>query len=117
MIKHFSRENILKTVGFIIGGVILAAFGAFLFGLIVLYLWNWLMPEIFGLPEITYIQAWGIVLLSHILFKSPGGGKGSHGRRKKHGEFNGEMRRRFEGHGRKCGCNDCNEEPQTKDIE
>lgn len=33
-------------------------------------LWNWLMPEIFGLPEITLWQAIGLNLLSTILFKS-----------------------------------------------
>jgi hypothetical protein len=33
-------------------------------------LWDWLMPEIFGLKEITLFQAFGINLLSGILFKS-----------------------------------------------
>jgi hypothetical protein len=27
-------------------------------------LWNWLMPVVFGLPEITYTQAWGLLILS-----------------------------------------------------
>jgi len=34
-------------------------------------LWNWLIPTIFGLPEITLWQALGLNLLSTILFKSP----------------------------------------------
>jgi hypothetical protein len=34
------------------------------------FLWNWLMPEIFGLKAITFLQAWGIVFLTGILFKS-----------------------------------------------
>jgi hypothetical protein len=34
-------------------------------------LWNWVMPIIFGLPEITLWQAIGLNLLSTILFKSP----------------------------------------------
>ena len=33
-------------------------------------LWNWLMPIIFGLPEITLWQAIGLNLISTILFKS-----------------------------------------------
>ncbi len=33
-------------------------------------LWNWLMPEIFGLKEITFWQAWGINFLAGILFKN-----------------------------------------------
>ena len=56
----------------IVGAVVLA----FLLGLFVMLLWNWLMPAIFGLTAITYWQAWGLVLLSHILFKS-----GHHGHR------------------------------------
>ena len=35
------------------------------------WLWNWLMPEIFGLKAITLGQALGITFLSSILFKSP----------------------------------------------
>lgn len=35
-------------------------------------LWDWLMPELFGLKEITLLQAWGINVLSGILFKGSG---------------------------------------------
>lgn len=40
------------------------------FGLIttlVYYLWNWLMPDLFHLTKITFIQAGGLLLLSRIL--------------------------------------------------
>jgi len=43
---------------------------AFLLGLGLMLLWNWLMPAVFGLPEVTYWQALGLLVLSHILFKS-----------------------------------------------
>lgn len=33
------------------------------------YLWNWLMPIIFGLKEITIWQALGLNILCTILFK------------------------------------------------
>ena len=36
-------------------------------GGIVLLLWNWLMPVIFGLKTISYIQALGLFILSRIL--------------------------------------------------
>ena len=39
-----------------------------------LLLWNWLMPTIFGLTKITYWQSLGLLILSSILFRSPGGG-------------------------------------------
>ena len=32
-------------------------------------LWNWLMPLLFNLPEITFWQACGLQLLSILLFK------------------------------------------------
>lgn len=35
---------------------------------LVFVLWNWLMPVIFGLPSITVFQAFGLLLLSKILF-------------------------------------------------
>ena len=41
----------------------------FLFGWVVMLLWNWLMPAIFGLKQLTYWQAWGLLILSSILFK------------------------------------------------
>lgn len=33
-------------------------------------LWNWVMPIIFHLPEITLFQAWGLMTLCGLLFKS-----------------------------------------------
>jgi hypothetical protein len=35
---------------------------------LVFLLWNWLMPSIFGLPAINMFQAFGLLLLSKILF-------------------------------------------------
>ena len=63
-----------------IGIGILVAGAIFLFGLVTKLLWNWLMPEIFGLPRLTYWQAWGLLILSCILFKGLGSGE-SGGRR------------------------------------
>ena len=57
----------------------LAILGIFLFiaigGEIVLQLWNWLLPPLFGWRQITFWQALGILVLCRILF----GGWGSHG--------------------------------------
>ena len=33
--------------------------------------WNWLMPELFGLKVIEYWQAFGLMILCGMLFKSP----------------------------------------------
>ena len=54
-------------VGVIIALVALAALVA-LRGLIVMWLWNWLMPMVFGLPELSFIESIGMVLLATFLF-------------------------------------------------
>jgi hypothetical protein len=45
----------------------------FLFGAAAMLLWNWLLPTIVGLPEITFLQAVGLLALSRILFGGIGG--------------------------------------------
>jgi hypothetical protein len=30
-------------------------------------LWNWLLPRLFNLPEITFLQAWGLEILCGML--------------------------------------------------
>jgi hypothetical protein len=63
---------------------------AFIGGELVLHLWNWLLPPIFGWRQITFWQAFGILVLCRILF----GGRGWHG----HGRsrFRRRMRERWE---------------------
>jgi hypothetical protein len=40
-----------------------------LLGYPVMLLWNWLMPELFSLPVITFWQAIGLNILCTILFR------------------------------------------------
>ncbi len=47
----------------------------FIGGEVVLQLWNWLLPPLFGWRQITFWQALGILALCRILF----GGFGRHG--------------------------------------
>lgn len=70
------RSKLAKTVAIVSGFVVLGVFLVFLFGYVVMLLWNWLMPEIFGLTEVTYWQALGILLLSKLIFGFGGGGQG-----------------------------------------
>jgi hypothetical protein len=46
---------------------------AWLFGEVVMHLWNWLLPGLFKLPQITFWQALGLLVLSRILFGGFGG--------------------------------------------
>jgi hypothetical protein len=51
------------------GAIILAwAIIAVVVGFPIKWLWNWLMPNLFGLPEISFWMALGIALLISILF-------------------------------------------------
>jgi hypothetical protein len=59
-------KQIIHNILLVIGLLILATM---LFGGPTMLLWNWLMPTIFGLPNITFWQACGLNFLSIILFK------------------------------------------------
>ncbi len=61
----------LRFVGlrFVLFGIVFAG----IMGLVVVVLWNLLMPAIFGLPAIGFWQALGILLLSRVLFGRFGG--------------------------------------------
>jgi len=54
-------SHILKWIGIIL---VLAV----VLGMTVQQLWNWLMPEIFGLRKITVPQSIGLLVLTRLLF-------------------------------------------------
>jgi hypothetical protein len=75
-----------------IGRVLLLVILAVLvFGFIVMQLWNALIPDLFAGPVITFWQAIGLIILSHILLR---GGPGKHGGRH-HWRRKFEEKRRF----------------------
>lgn len=77
-----------------------------LFGELVMHLWNWLVPPILGLHMITFWQALGLLLLSRILFGSwgSGGGRGRGGRREKWDRMTPEEREKLRrSWGARCG--------------
>ena len=53
---------------------------------VLMRLWNWLMPDLFGLATINYWQALGIFIIAKLLFGFGGGGKskGESRRKKNH---------------------------------
>jgi hypothetical protein len=61
-----------KGLSHVVWGVGLVAVFFFVLGIFVQLLWNWLMPEIFGLRAITYLQAVGLMLLTRLLFGTVG---------------------------------------------
>ena len=85
-------KRIAKFIAMGIAGIIAITLFIFLGGKVVQLLWNWLMPMLFGLREVTFWQAVGILALSRILF----GGLGIGGRRgPRSPRFTPEERERF----------------------
>ena len=52
--------------------------GLIAFTFLVMWLWNWLVPELFNGPVLTYWHTLGLLLLSKILFSGVGKGHRSH---------------------------------------
>lgn len=76
MRPRFKRAIIIAPLAIL--GMLLFAF---LGGELVKYLWNWLVPSLFGLPQVTFWQALGLLALCRILFGGMGGrGGGAFGR-------------------------------------
>ena len=82
---------------------VLGIAGAFLLGLLfgnlIMWLWNWLMPSLFGLRIIGFWEGLGLFLLAKILFgfggsSSTGDGDKKHHHGKHHHRCNGEGEKR-----------------------
>jgi hypothetical protein len=72
-----------KYAGFGVMGIA----GMILFTFVVMWLWNWLVPELFNGPVLGYWQTLGLLVLSKILFSGIGGGsKSSHKRSSRCGD-------------------------------
>ena len=96
------RKRIRKLMVMIPIGIV----AVFLFGFIVMSLWNWLVPALFGGKLITFWQALGVLILSRLLF----GGFSRHGGRRRWrvvdnwNQLTPEEQEKFRAAmGRKCG--------------
>ena len=59
--KQYRALKVLKVL-------VIVTVAVNVFGFAIEHLWNWLMPAIFGLRTITFVQALGLLVLSKILF-------------------------------------------------
>lgn len=82
------RNGVGRVVRFAVFAMMFFTLFVPLFGYVVLRLWNWLMPALFGWHVISFWQALGILLLSKILFG------GFHGRHGGHGQWSWRRRMR-----------------------
>jgi hypothetical protein len=97
----------------------LVLIGLTVFSLLVMWLWNWLVPPVFGWHSINFSQAVGIFVLSKILFGGPRGwGRGMHARGRmrlpeRWEQMTPEEREKFRKglQGRLCGASRAQSEP------
>ena len=98
-------NRVLRGIRFALFAIVFAA----VISLIVMSLWNWLMPALFGLHTISYWQAVGLLILSKILFggfRGRFGGSGHWRRRmmERWAQMTPEEREKFrEGMRARCG--------------
>jgi hypothetical protein len=71
-ISHTIAKKIAIGFALFFGFLFFIAFG----GVVVLLLWNWLIPDIFGLRRLVFWEALGLLALCRILFG--GFGRGGH---------------------------------------
>ena len=69
--RRFMRRRYFFPLAIVAAPVVLAVFIA-VGGGIVMLLWNWLLPPLFGWRQITFWQALGILVLCRILFGGVG---------------------------------------------
>ena len=60
----------MKELGVVLGVIGVLFLYALLLAFPTYFLWNWLMPDIFGLGKIDIFQALGLNFLANIFFKS-----------------------------------------------
>lgn len=91
-VETFFR-GFFKVVFMIIAAIIFLL----LFGYGFMLLWNWLMPDLFGLPVLSYWKAVGILVMAKLLFGSFEGGPSKKGSSKSKKHFKSKMRDRCNG--------------------
>lgn len=65
----YDQEGCIYSLGVILVTLLAFVVLALLLALPVMWLWNWLMPDLFHLGTITWLQAWGLNVLCSFLFK------------------------------------------------
>lgn len=61
--------DIIEEIGNFVSGILLLVLFYCIMAIPTWFLWNWNMPQIFGLPQINLIEAFGMFILCEILFK------------------------------------------------
>ena len=71
-----------STIKFVFMGILAVLVACVVFAVAVKLLWNALLPQIFALPQISYLQAVGLLILSRLLFGGIGDEMHNHNTRR-----------------------------------
>ena len=73
-----TSSKIGRIIGWVITGLVLACIFALIFGFLVRWLWGMTLSPLFDLPQPSYWQAVGLIILSRLLFGGFGRHKDAH---------------------------------------
>lgn len=59
-----NKEAVIKTISFVSIYLVVIGIHSFL----IKFIWNWIIPSLFSLREITFFEALGLYFLTYILF-------------------------------------------------
>jgi hypothetical protein len=93
-------------IGRALRGVVLAAVAVLVFGYLVMWLWNWLLPPLTGWHRIAFGQALALLVLCRILFgglRGRGGWGWRHRMQERFAQLSPEERERFRERLHRCG--------------
>lgn len=62
-------KDAYKKFGVLCGALVVIIVFSLLIVFPIKWLWNGVMPDVFGLPEITFWKAYGMYLLFHLLLR------------------------------------------------
>jgi hypothetical protein len=86
--EGLNMSRLTKMIFIVPAAILAIPLFAFLGGELVMHLWNWLLPPLFGWRQVSFWQALGILALCRILFggfgRHSGGRSKFRGRRDKH---------------------------------
>lgn len=66
--RRLTAGNLARIIGWVFAGIVLACFFALIFGFLVKWLWGVTLTPLFNLPQPSYWQAVGLIILGKLLF-------------------------------------------------
>ena len=67
-VKKFNTKSAIPSAVYILAILIGAAIGSIIGGFFFMLIWNWVVVALFGLPPLTFLQAWGLSFLLSLIF-------------------------------------------------